>query len=235
MKKNIFDQNNLELEFSNLIEACPSCHCVIDPRVVNIYNADEITKLNHINEIEMYIVTFYCKKCRTFFHAIFSRPFGGFSEWFIENVYPKKVQGSEFSSIIKTLSPTFVSCYNQSEQAEAENLDEISGIGYRRALEYLMKDFVSSLYPDKEFDIKSDTKLSNIISNRLPNTPEFMDIKEMAASSWALGCDFVHYDKQYINYDLNDLKQCIDLTVTSIEFFLKKSKYCKKNLKKTIT
>lgn len=224
----IYDDN--DTEFSDLITECPLCHCVIDPRVVNIYNADEINKSNYIIGVETRIVTFYCKKCKSFFHANFTRVSKSY-EWFTNDIYPKKTNDTKYSQIISFLSPNFINCFNQAEQAETEGLNELAGIGYRKSIEYLIKDFASKLNPDKETEIKSDNKLSNVIANRIPDKAEFCDIKEMAKSSWALGCDFVHYDKKYIDYDIGDLKQCIDLTVTAIEFFFKRAVYSKNNLK----
>ena len=36
----------------------------------------------------------------------------------------------------------FLTIYNQSLSAEDNNLDQIAGIGYRKALEFLIKDYL---------------------------------------------------------------------------------------------
>lgn len=231
MKRNVFEDFVDESElFSNLIGECPLCHCVLDPRVVSVYNADDINASNNICGLEERIVTYYCKKCKQFFHAIIRSTDN--KDWYIDQIYPFNLQKVAFSDIINELSPCFIKCFTQAQEAEEYGLNEISGLGYRKSLEYLIKDLATKLTPEKENEIKSDNKLSNVIANRIPDKPEFVDIKNMAKSSWILGCDFVHYDKIYIEYDLNDLKSCIDLTVSAIEYFFKKTRYSSRILKK---
>ena len=55
------------------------------------------------------------------------------------NAWPKT---RSFSQTIKDISPTFESNYNQALCAEQMSLDQICGPGYRKALEYLIKDYL---------------------------------------------------------------------------------------------
>lgn len=52
-------------------------------------------------------------------------------------MYPKDIV---FSDIINEISPGFVKIYNQAHEAEIRLLDDIVGGGYRKALEFLIKD-----------------------------------------------------------------------------------------------
>lgn len=53
-----------------------------------------------------------------------------------------------FSEIINSISPQFVLIYNQAYYAEQTNLDQICGVGYRKALEFLIKDYLISKETD---------------------------------------------------------------------------------------
>lgn len=227
-----FDEEAFD-EFSEIIKECPLCHKSILPKCLHLISAP-ITEYDSISN-ECAAGLFRCPSCNSVFFAHFTGRNDYLNEAAFELDYacPEKHKNiAKFSSYISDISPCFVKTFNQSNIAESMNLHEIAGIGYRKAIEYLIKDFCAYMFPDKTNDIKSDNKLSNVIANRIPDKPEFIDIKDMAKSSWILGCDFVHYDKKYIDYNIEDLKACIDLTVTAIEFYLKKSKYSAQLLKK---
>jgi hypothetical protein len=51
---------------------------------------------------------------------------------------------STFSETIAKLSPVFCETYDQAARAEENGLTQICGAGYRRALEFLVKDFAIS-------------------------------------------------------------------------------------------
>ena len=57
---------------------------------------------------------------------------------------PNRFVQRSFSKELSELSPQFVKIYNQANAAESSALDEIAGIGYRKALEFLIKDFAIS-------------------------------------------------------------------------------------------
>lgn len=221
-------------DFSEIIKECPLCHKGILPKCLHLISVP-ITEYDGISD-ECAAGMFRCPSCNSVFFAHFTSCDGFYDEdviFGLDYACPEKHRNiAKFTSYISDISPCFVETFNQSEIAESMKLHEIAGIGYRKAIEYLIKDFCAYMFPDKTDDIKSDNKLSNVIANRIPDKPEFIDIKDMAKSSWILGCDFVHYDKKYIDYNIEDLKACIDLTVTAIEFFLKKSKYSSRFLKK---
>lgn len=61
--------------------------------------------------------------------------------------YPAPVRVKDFSQEIKDLSPNFVKIYHQAEQAENTGLSDICGLGYRKALEFLVKDYAIAFNP----------------------------------------------------------------------------------------
>ena len=83
------------------------------------------------------------------------------------------------------------------------------------------------LASDKAQEIKSDTSVANVIANQIPDKDCFKEIKDIAKRAWWLGCDSTHYETRYKDHDINDLKECIDITVATIVFYLKREHYLK--------
>lgn len=59
-----------------------------------------------------------------------------------------------FNKEINGISTQFVKIYGEAEFAENESLGEICGVGYRKALEFLIKDFLIKKFPKQKDEIK---------------------------------------------------------------------------------
>ena len=105
----------------------------------------------------------------------------------------------------------FVSTYAQSQQAEADGLTEICGIGYRKALEYLVKDFLCHVDPDHEEEIKKELLGPSI---RRIHDPR---IKTLAERSVWIGNDETHYVRKHEDLDVNDMKRFIIAMVRYVD------------------
>jgi len=128
-----------------------------------------------------------------------------------------------FSEAILKLSPIFCETYNQAVRAEENGLTQICGAGYRRALEFLVKDFALSTIPasnagDRERIVHAF--LGQCIREYLPNP-----IQDAAKRAAWLGNDEVHYYRVWTGRDISDLKALIRLTVKSIDFTLELGRY----------
>lgn len=121
---------------------------------------------------------------------------------------------------IKDLSPSFDKIYAQATQAEASGLDEIAGVGYRKAFEFLIKDFCISQSPEKESEIKG--KFLGKVINDYIEDPNIITCSKRA--SW-LGNDETHYIRKWSDKDINDLKILIKLTCGWIENNILTQKY----------
>jgi hypothetical protein len=122
---------------------------------------------------------------------------------------PYKYKDEEFSEVIGEISPGFITIYSQAKQAENRKLDEICGLGYRKALEFLIKDYLISKYPEKEQEIKENHKFSQVI-NKYVDDDKVKFLAERA--SW-LGNDHAHYTKTWNTKDITDLKRLINTTL----------------------
>jgi len=106
------------------------------------------------------------------------------------------------------LSPAFVQIFGEAEFAEQEELMQICGVGYRKALEFLIKDYLIKKKPDKEEFIKKKF-LGNCIKEDIDN----LKIKQIAEKATWLGNDETHYIRRWEDKDLKDLKILINITV----------------------
>lgn len=117
---------------------------------------------------------------------------------------PSRFTPYEFEEPIRQLSPQFDKIYNQALAAENYDLDEIAGIGYRKALEFLVKDFCIHLHPSEDETIKAKP-LSRCINEYIDN----QQIKNLAERATWIGNDETHYVRKIENRDITDMKNFI--------------------------
>lgn len=136
-------------------------------------------------------------------------------KWEKSMVYPYKRSMVKFKETIERLSPSFVRIYNQAKSAEDMGLHEICGIGYRKALEFLIKDYAKSKYPEKNEEREKIEKkpLKQCIDTYI----EHQQIKSCATGAVYLANDETHYIRKWENKDITHLKQLIELTISWID------------------
>lgn len=124
------------------------------------------------------------------------------------NSSPSCYEEEKFDKEIEKISPQFVKIYNQALQAENMGLDEIAGLGYRKSVEFLIKDFATYKNPEKEEEIKN-TWMKVCIENYIDNK----QIKILAERSDWIGNDEAHYVRKQEDRDINDMKKFIKAMV----------------------
>jgi hypothetical protein len=134
------------------------------------------------------------------------------NQFVLSESVPLTVETSKSDDTIQKISPDFVSVYREAEEAELRNLRLVCGPGYRKALEFLIKDYVIKLNSDKADEIKK-LNLGNCIADFVKNDK----INKVAARAVWLGNDETHYLRKWEGKDLQDLKSLIALTVHWIE------------------
>lgn len=121
----------------------------------------------------------------------------------------------DISKNIQTLFPKFYNIFVQSEKAQEEGLDEIAGMGYRKALEFLVTDFLLE-YPVE--GVRADwlknpkTTLSNKIS-KIPSTK----VQNLSKAISYLGNDEAHYTRKHPEHDINSIKTFIRVLVSEVQ------------------
>jgi len=134
------------------------------------------------------------------------------------------LQVLEFAPNLKTVSATFCEIFQQAAEAEANGLSQIIGPAYRKALEFLVKDFVikQKVSSDSQKqELVKQTYLGKVID-------EFIDepvIKQCAKRATWLGNDETHYVRKWEEKDINDLKTLIRITQNFIDMSIDAERY----------
>jgi hypothetical protein len=160
--------------------------------------------------------------CREIFVAYYEQGISSRNPPLLElsKTAPKSAYEKNFSHEIEEISPEFTEIYNQAVAAESNDLGQVVGIGLRKALEFLIKDFVVHRNPDDEESIRK-APLSACISEYVED-PNVTNCAKRAA--W-LGNDETHYTKRWEDKDIEDLKLLIQLTVNWIENVMLTERY----------
>lgn len=199
----------------NTPSTCPHCGFAVSPSILSSHYVVLAESYKDNNFHYRIFVKFICSKCLKAFDSEYSYCYRliDFSKHTLnpETTYPVYHEKPEHSEHIKNLSERYVKIYNQAYFAEESNLTEICGMGYRKALEFLIKDFAIMLHEDKEEEIKK-ASLSQCIQNYIDNTR----IKNTAKASTWLGNDETHYCRTHEDYSLKELKRFLEST----EYFI---------------
>lgn len=102
------------------------------------------------------------------------------------------VDNIEVSEEIKRISPDFNKIYDQAHQAEKLGLDSICGVGYRKAIEFLVKDYLKSIGSDKYTNEQVE---STSLRNCIKQWVEDARIRGALERATILGNDETHYKK----------------------------------------
>ena len=129
---------------------------------------------------------------------------------------------------IQEISPTFSDVYNQALASEAFELSQLTGIGLRKALEFLIKDFAITRIDEDEDDEKKkkEEEIRAMFLGACIN--KYIDDRRLKATahraSW-LGNDETHYTRRWEDKDIEDLKVLIQLTMNWVENVLLTDEY----------
>jgi hypothetical protein len=125
-----------------------------------------------------------------------------------------------FQSLSESYRLPFVKIYSQALEAEQKRLDEVCGPALRRALEFLVKDYLIENRVADEETIKA-TALGNCIRNYVSDS----NVKTCADRATWLGNDATHYERKYSTHDITHLKELITLTVYWLNSEIMTKKY----------
>lgn len=184
------------------VGTCPLCHTAFNGYVLS-------AALVPLSGTHQAYVAHYCSACdRSFFSSYISTLDGLYRHI---HSYPFLPQSHSHDLSVKELSPSFVRIYDEASFAEQNNLHEICGLGYRKSLEFLVKDFAVHSHPDEQAHI-SAMPLSQCIREYIPNE----QIRVLAARSAWLGNDEAHYLRKHEDRSVSDLKKFIHAIETLI-------------------
>ena len=203
-------ENGSPFRFSiKLPDSCPHCGKFIKPVFLSghyLERYENLSETTYPYEILIKLfISFLCSNCEKNFISEYQdycdADFNFINSLGTANIYPAFHSEIIHSQKIKELSPKFVEIYRQASFAEESGLYEICGMGYRKALEFLIKDFAIRMHPEELENIKSKM-LGKCIADHIDNPK----IKSLARASAWLGNDQTHYIMKNEDYSINDLK-----------------------------
>ena len=181
-------------------DTCPICGAGIScsPNFSNTVHKKD-------NEGIFYAI-FECGHCSQPFMSTYE--YSDFPQTITEHSdFPHKLKYKSFDKEIEASYPDFVKIYHQTEYAEYCGLLEICGVGYRKALEFLIKQY--AIYNDIENTLIIEKEPLQSTANRIKNE----HLRNIATKSIWIGNDFTHYIRKHNQSDISDMKDFIDTLV----------------------
>jgi hypothetical protein len=190
-------------------DRCPLCDHAIKPIE---WNAGIFLKEQN-REIEQLL---QCprERCKHLFFALYVFVVENGQQFYkFTGCTPNTILNTEQSPTVTKLSPDFCSIFDQANKAEKYQLTLVAGPGYRKAFEFLIKDYAKASNPPEDKDRIEKMALGECIATYI----EDERIKQIARRATWLANDEVHYIRKWIDKDLKDVKALIELTLHWIE------------------
>ncbi|HYV92653.1 MAG TPA: hypothetical protein VE978_12735 [Chitinophagales bacterium] len=203
---------------------CPHCHVVNAPNNIwKIFSHDT-------DDTPVFIFAWTCsnQECKKVFISlhrlyaerfIFARFLNGLPKG---PIWPKPISDLKNGNPQDSSNPEttrFIKTYLQSLVSENSGLDELAGMGYRKAIEYLVKDWAIQGNPTDKDKIEA-LWLGQVISSYYDG-----DLKDILERATWLGNDQAHYNRVFEEYDVSHLKELIDLIMVELDRQYKKKHY----------
>lgn len=214
---NAYNLNNVDpvapnaIKIAHYADTCPICKKGQEPRYITAY----IVPSGNLE------VVFKCvlQRCGKLF---ISRYYKSSNYYSFQSSLPNGFIRNETSEEIKSISEKYEEIFNQALQCEQLGLYEIAGMGYRKALEFVIKDYLITF---KKLDAAEISK--QLLGATIKNI-ENKDIKELAEKTAWLGNDEAHYERRHAEMDINDLKALLSMTVDWITYEIKRKNLLEK-------
>ena len=210
------EQTQVPVSLNLLPDECPACHHGIQPKFCG---TAQVTR-------EGVYCPLRCPRdeCTLPFFAIYKNVQGA-PFVILDRLAPILPKAVSQSKNIADVSPDYYRIFDQASAAEQHGLTEIAGPGYRKALEFLIKDYAvreardalaeattaadaaAAAKAQHEIDTVRNMLLANVIANKIGDD----DIKNMATRAAWLGNDETHYTRLWEGHDLADLKHLLSL------------------------
>ena len=207
-KCHIKNEGDTQVEY-DAIEKCSKCNKALSPE--RLY----CIAIKRENKYYLHVAD-YCASCKSVIITEYKmneikNTYGELQKLEMNNknyTAPIYYEKEEFDEKIEKMSPQFVKIYNQALQAEVNELDELAGLGYRKSIEFLIKDYAIHENAEKEEEIKN-TWMKSCIDKYIDNPK----IKTLAEKSDWIGNDEAHYIRKQKDRDITDMKKFIKAMV----------------------
>lgn len=140
------------LNVNSVPDRCPGCHSEITPNYIS-------SDFHQENGFKEYAILCSCPlpNCARVFEASYTWDVYA-NAWELAGIESgEEGMHESAASHAAGISGSFNIIYNQALKAEQENLPELSCLGYKKALECLVRDFLILKYPQDELSIRNST------------------------------------------------------------------------------
>lgn len=206
-------------EIDELPDVCPWCKRGMQPVIIGLYSAPG--RPSFVDGI-FAVVRCTINSCRSPFVAYYDRNVRYSQTYKRKKSYtPFFSEMTEFSAEVALISKQFIDIYHEAEMADVNGLSEICGCGYRKALEFLVKDYLLSHSRDEG---EKETIKRELLSSSIRRLQD-ENIRVTSEKAAWLGNDETHYLRTWNDLDLGHLKDLIRLVVNWIENSERTAKY----------
>lgn len=202
--------NSIKIQYEKNPNICPVCRHAVAPKVIGSSISGDFASIDTFIDIAFQCVQGQCLRMfigrynRRESQTTIGKPIGSFR---LIEVVPLTYKAPHIAQEIVDISPSFETIFKQAAAAESYNLNEIAGVGYRKALEFLIKDYCIQKNPASGDSIKT-TFLGKVIKDNVDDP----NVKMCAERATWLGNDETHYVRKWDGKDIKDLKILIELT-----------------------
>ena len=195
-------------EVNIIPDECPICHHKIE--AIGVASSVGVVEKGEQAAEAFLNVMYECPRrdCRRSFIGTYTKPAQGRigirGPFTLSNVGPTVAKAPDIPAEVRSISPSYAHIVTQAIAAEATGLEQIAGVGYRKALEFLIKDYCIQKNIDNGDEIKRKF-LGACIETYVTDA----NVKRCARLATWLGNDEAHYARQWDAKDLNDLKTLI--------------------------
>ncbi|RPA55535.1 DUF4145 domain-containing protein [Aerococcus agrisoli] len=183
---------------------CPHCGKIMIPHI-----HEGASEFNHGDSKRIIGILAQCADvdCKKFFALSYKyNPTSQYpGSYLLENYTYSVPINVSLPENIEKVSSKFVEIYKQSVEAESSGLDQIAGVGYRKATEFLIKDYAIRVNSEDKEKIEN-MFLGKVIDDYLN---DFQKLQNLARASTWIGNDETHYVRRHENKDINDMKKFI--------------------------
>ncbi len=200
---------NKHIQINEFVSSCSECGTQIEPIDTGLVSWIQDTKYMMATEFE-WVLQCPAKRCKRLIIARYSMKSeteGTINAFYsLSEVVPIGLKPVAQHEEIGNISPLFVEIFSQATHAENLGLSQVCGVGYRKALEYLIKDYCIHINPEKREAIQK-ALLMNCITSFITDA----NILACAKRATWLGNDETHYVRKWVSQDISDLKVLIEL------------------------
>lgn len=191
----------------SLEQVCPICHKSGRPEYANGCLVRSFNK----DEKPLLFTIWYCTNCKKYYVSLHHMKSSLKEvEKDAQFPYPREIEENSIPQDVKDKYPDFTKIFSEASECERLGLLSIAGTGYRKALEFLVKDYLQQEQGLAKEDV-GECRLEKCCQKI-----EFEPIQKLSNAATWLGNDETHYIVKHPEYDIVQMKGFLNALISSI-------------------